>query len=125
MSDYLCFPPPQNNHSTTDLVPTSPSRTSTPHLTSPTKPKQQTCNIAFVKTHKTASTTAATILYRYGKRHNLNVANFDGHQSSIELSEAVTQVNEPYPKRKGWKVEMGTHYEVVKAHPYAGCFEQC
>lgn len=52
----------------------------------------QTCNIAFVKTHKTASTTAATIFYRYGKRHGLNVANFDGHQSSIELPDAVKEV---------------------------------
>lgn len=47
-----------------------------------------------MKTHKTASTTAATILYRYGKRHNLNVANFDGHQSSIALPDAVKQVIE-------------------------------
>eukprot|EP00752_Nemacystus_decipiens_P002360 g2229.t2 len=56
--------------------------------------ENQTCNIAFVKTHKTASTTAATIFYRYGKRHNLNVANFDGHQSSIELPDAVKQIQE-------------------------------
>lgn len=34
----------------------------------------------------------ATILYRYGKRHDLNVANFEGHQSSINLPEAVRQV---------------------------------
>lgn len=46
-----------------------------------------------MKTHKTASTTAATIFYRYGMRHNLNVANFYGHQSSIELPDAVKQVN--------------------------------
>ncbi|CAM9856161.1 unnamed protein product, partial [Ectocarpus sp. 13 AM-2016] len=51
--------------------------------------KNQTCNIAFVKTHKTASTTAATLLYRYGKRHDLSVAHFHDHQSSIELPEAI------------------------------------
>lgn len=52
-----------------------------------------------MKTHKTASTTAATILYRYGKRHNLNVANFDGHQSSIELRDAVKQVKNLQPRQ--------------------------
>lgn len=36
----------------------------------------------------------ATILYRYGKRHGLNVANFEGHQSSIDLPEAVRQVRQ-------------------------------
>ncbi|CAM9634401.1 unnamed protein product, partial [Ectocarpus sp. 8 AP-2014] len=57
--------------------------------------KNQTCNIAFVKTHKTASTTAATLLYRYGKRHDLNVAHFHGHQSSIELPEAIEDSGKP------------------------------
>ncbi|CAM9178607.1 unnamed protein product [Ectocarpus sp. 12 AP-2014] len=57
--------------------------------------KNQTCNIAFVKTHKTASTTAATLLYRYGKRHDLNVAHFHDHQSSIELPEAIEDSGKP------------------------------
>ncbi|WP_413872089.1 hypothetical protein [Tateyamaria sp.] len=30
-------------------------------------------NIAFVKTHKTGSTTMASILYRYAVRHDLKV----------------------------------------------------
>lgn len=63
--------------------------------------RKQTCNIAFVKTHKTASTTAATIFYRYGKRHNLNVANFDGHQSSIELQDAVKHVTKRRDIQRG------------------------
>ncbi|CAM9255566.1 unnamed protein product, partial [Laminaria digitata] len=57
--------------------------------------QKKTCNVAFVKTHKTASTTLATILFRYGKRHGLRVANFDGHQSSISLPEAVEAAGEP------------------------------
>eukprot|EP00903_Cladosiphon_okamuranus_P016984 g15656.t1 len=75
--------------------------------------ENQTCNIAFVKTHKTASTTAATILYRYGKRHNLKVANFDGHQSSIELSEAAKQI-----QRSGEPVDV-MHYH----HAWDGFYE--
>lgn len=34
----------------------------------------QLCNIAFVKTHKTASTTLAYLLFRYGRRHHKKVS---------------------------------------------------
>lgn len=33
----------------------------------------QLSNLAFFKTHKTGSTTLASIFYRYGVRHNLKV----------------------------------------------------
>lgn len=33
----------------------------------------QACNVAFIKTHKTASTTLAMIFVRYAKRHNKKV----------------------------------------------------
>lgn len=35
--------------------------------------RKKTTNIAFVKTHKTASTTLASILYRYARWHNVEV----------------------------------------------------
>eukprot|EP00904_Undaria_pinnatifida_P012458 jgi/Undpi1/8342/HiC_scaffold_25.g10811.m1 len=54
----------------------------------------QLCNIAFVKTHKTASTTLAYLLFRYGRRHHKKIANFDDHNSAIPLSEAVTQTKQ-------------------------------
>ncbi|CAM9756616.1 unnamed protein product, partial [Discosporangium mesarthrocarpum] len=50
------------------------------------------CNVAFVKTHKTASTTMATILYRYAKRHDFTVANFTDRHTTIPLEEAAAQV---------------------------------
>lgn len=33
----------------------------------------QLSNVAFIKTHKTASTTLASVLYRYARRHDLKV----------------------------------------------------
>lgn len=36
----------------------------------------QVCNIAFAKTHKTASTTMAMILVRYARRHDKKVIKF-------------------------------------------------
>ncbi|CAN0014418.1 unnamed protein product [Ascophyllum nodosum] len=56
--------------------------------------EQQLCNIAFVKTHKTASTTFAYILFRYARRHDLKLAYFDNHHSAIPLGEAVSQTNQ-------------------------------
>lgn len=48
----------------------------------------QLSNIAFIKTHKTASTTLASILYRYGMRHDSNIANFEQGSTFIDLEAA-------------------------------------
>lgn len=61
----------------------------------------QLSNIAFIKTHKTASTTLASILYRYGKRHDLNIAKFDQGGTYIDLDVAANQVRLRY-KVKIW-----------------------
>lgn len=55
-------------------------------------------NIAFVKTHKTASTTLTAVLYRYGLRHGLRVARFDVEGTAVTLSHAAGQVRR-YPAR--------------------------
>ncbi|CBJ28709.1 Sulfotransferase [Ectocarpus siliculosus] len=56
---------------------------------------QQACNLAFAKTHKTASTTMAMILVRYARRHDMKLASFGGnHVSAIPLTEAVQQIEE-------------------------------
>ncbi|CAN0062198.1 unnamed protein product [Pylaiella littoralis] len=49
----------------------------------------QVSNLALFKTHKTASTTLATLLHRYGKRHNLEVAHFPGFGSTIPIATAA------------------------------------
>lgn len=36
---------------------------------------QQLSNVALMRTHKTGSTTLATLFYRYGRRHGLEVRN--------------------------------------------------
>eukprot|EP00903_Cladosiphon_okamuranus_P011858 g11139.t1 len=55
------------------------------------KTSEQLANIAFMKTHKTASTTLAYLLFRYARRHKLKLAHFENHRSAIPLIEAVHQ----------------------------------
>ncbi|CAM9149828.1 unnamed protein product [Ectocarpus sp. 4 AP-2014] len=71
---------PTNRSYLNDLVANSAAQT-----------EGQLSNIAFIKTHKTASTTFAFLLYRYARRHNVKLAHFDGHNSAIPLREAVQQ----------------------------------
>lgn len=52
----------------------------------------QRCNVAFVKTHKTASTTITAVLYRYGLRHGRKVARFDVEGTAVTLEHSVKQV---------------------------------
>ncbi|CAM9861374.1 unnamed protein product [Pylaiella littoralis] len=70
---------------------------------------EQTCNIAFAKTHKTASTTMAMILVRYARRHDKKLASFGGnHVSEIPLREAVQQIED-----SGERVDvMHYHYTI-------------
>lgn len=51
------------------------------------------CNVAFVKTHKTASTTLAGVLYRYGLRHGRRVARFQVEGTAVTLEHAVKEVS--------------------------------
>lgn len=57
--------------------------------------KGQECNVAFVKTHKTASTTLTAVLYRYGVRHGQRVARFDVDGTAVTLESAAKQVCVP------------------------------
>ena len=52
----------------------------------------QLSNIAFIKTHKTASTTLASILYRYGMRHGSKMAKFNKGGTYVDLDVAAKQV---------------------------------
>lgn len=54
--------------------------------------RAQLTNIAFIKTHKTASTTLASILYRYGKRHGSNISKFKDPGTVVDLDSAAQQV---------------------------------
>ncbi|CAN0404156.1 unnamed protein product [Ectocarpus sp. 12 AP-2014] len=53
----------------------------------------QVSNVAFVKTRDTGSTTLGTLLHRYGRRHNLQVAHFPGYGSTIPIVEAAKMVS--------------------------------
>ncbi|CAM9696265.1 unnamed protein product [Choristocarpus tenellus] len=52
----------------------------------------QRSNVAFVKTHKTASTTLTAVLYRYGMRHGKRVARFDVDGTAATLEFSALQV---------------------------------
>lgn len=52
----------------------------------------QECNVAFVKTHKTASTTITAVLYRYGLRHGRRVARFKVEGTAVTLEHAAEEV---------------------------------
>lgn len=54
--------------------------------------KEQRCNVAFIKTHKTASTTLTAVLYRYGLRHGRKVARYDVEGTAVTLEHSVEQV---------------------------------
>lgn len=58
----------------------------------PPREANQLSNIAFIKTHKTASTTLASILYRYGKRHDSNISRFRERGTVVDLDSAAAQV---------------------------------
>ncbi|CAN0425901.1 unnamed protein product [Pylaiella littoralis] len=71
------------------------------------KTDAQACNLAFVKTHKTASTTLAMIFVRYARRHDKKLASFEGNfLSVIPLQLAVEQVQD-----SGQRVDV-MHYHV-------------
>lgn len=56
------------------------------------KREEQEYNVAFVKTHKTASTTLTAVIYRYGLRHDRTVARFDVEGTAVTLEHAAKQV---------------------------------
>ena len=64
----------------------------------------QRCNVAFVKTHKTASTTLTAVLYRYGLRHGKTVARFDVEGTAVTLEHAAEQVRSCRVVWCGWLV---------------------
>ncbi|CAB1103767.1 ST [Ectocarpus sp. CCAP 1310/34] len=73
----------------------------------------QKCNVAFVKTHKTASTTLAMIFVRYAKRHDKKLASFEGRfVSNVPLAVAVQQVQ-----------ESGQRVDVMHYHVHEGVWE--
>ncbi|CAM9489564.1 unnamed protein product [Scytosiphon promiscuus] len=76
----------------------------------------QLSNIAFIKTHKTASTTLAYILFRYARRHHVKLAHFDGHNSAIPLEEAVAQTRR---KGRGGLCDI-MHYHISVFGQYKG-----
>ncbi|CAM9324747.1 unnamed protein product [Pylaiella littoralis] len=78
---------------------------------------QQSSNIAFIKTHKTASTTMAFLLFRYARRHGAKLAHFDGHNTAIPLNEAVQQTRDG----KGRCDIM--HYHISTFGEYDGSWE--
>lgn len=57
------------------------------------KKEEQKCNVAFIKTHKTASTTLTSVLYRYGLRHGRRVARFDVEGTAVTLENSVNLVS--------------------------------
>eukprot|EP00752_Nemacystus_decipiens_P001803 g1742.t1 len=65
------------------------------------------CNVAFVKTHKTASTTLAGVLYRYGLRHGRRVARFHVEGTAVTLERAAMETED-----SGKRVEI-FHYHYV------------
>lgn len=60
-------------------------------------------NVVFVKTHKTGSTTLASVVYRYGLRHGLRVARFDVEGTAVTLNHAAEQVRERWVLRRSLK----------------------
>ncbi|CAM9665132.1 unnamed protein product [Ascophyllum nodosum] len=77
----------------------------------------QLSNIAFIKTHKTASTTLASILYRYGMRHGSNIAQFYRGGTFVDLDTAVKQV-----AQAGKRVDI-MHYHHAWNGFYSGTWE--
>eukprot|EP00904_Undaria_pinnatifida_P012659 jgi/Undpi1/8523/HiC_scaffold_25.g10990.m1 len=61
--------------------------------TSAANTDNQEGDIAFVKTHKTGSTTMAAILYRYAIRHDMKIAH-SGKGTSVDLKKFADEVEE-------------------------------
>eukprot|EP00904_Undaria_pinnatifida_P006312 jgi/Undpi1/2810/HiC_scaffold_14.g06187.m1 len=86
---------------------------------SASKTREQACNVAFAKTHKTASTTLAMILVRYARRHDKKLASFGGpHVSAIPLGEAVEQV-----RKSGERVDV-MHYHYTESGMFTGRWKE-
>ncbi|CAN0161576.1 unnamed protein product [Ectocarpus fasciculatus] len=85
---------------------------------SASKKTEQLSNIAFIKTHKTASTTLASILYRYGMRHDSNIAKFDQGGTFVDLDVASKQV-----AKQGKRVDI-MHYHHAWNGFYSGTWDQ-
>ncbi|CAM9406123.1 unnamed protein product, partial [Ectocarpus sp. 12 AP-2014] len=77
----------------------------------------QVANVAFVKTHKTASTTLASIMYRYAARHHLKLSYFGGSSSVTNLTSAATEMRE-----SGQRVDL-MHYHITPNAQYEGTWK--
>lgn len=78
----------------------------------------QLSNLALMRTHKTGSTTLAVLLYRYGRRHGLEVAQFTGAHSTIPIAEAARKTQESQ------KFVDIMHYHIGDAGPLAGTWDE-
>eukprot|EP00904_Undaria_pinnatifida_P003356 jgi/Undpi1/13020/HiC_scaffold_8.g02683.m1 len=78
----------------------------------------QLSNVALMRTHKTGSTTLATLFYRYGRRHGLEVAQFVGSHSTIPIAQAAqkTQQSQRY-------VDI-MHYHIGEDGPLVGTWDE-
>eukprot|EP00903_Cladosiphon_okamuranus_P020271 g18603.t1 len=85
---------------------------------SASRKSEQLSNIAFIKTHKTASTTLASILYRYGMRHNSAIAKFREGGTYVDLDSATKQIAE-----QGRRVDI-MHYHHAWNGFYSGTWDQ-
>lgn len=70
-------------------------------------------NVVFVKTHKTGSTTLASVVYRYGLRHGLRVARFDVEGTAVTLDHAAEQVREAVGVTAHVKIHIPVHMALV------------
>ncbi|CAM9149905.1 unnamed protein product [Ectocarpus sp. 4 AP-2014] len=77
----------------------------------------QVANVAFVKTHKTASTTLAAIMYRYAARHELKLSHFGGG-STISLKSAAAKTKEDRQL-----VDI-MHYHITTQGQYTGTWDE-
>ncbi|CAM9325575.1 unnamed protein product [Ectocarpus sp. 12 AP-2014] len=78
----------------------------------------QVANVAFVKTHKTASTTVAAIMYRYAARHQLKLSYFGGSSSVTMLSSAARETIQ-----SGQRVDL-MHYHISARGQYKGTWNK-
>ncbi|CAM9934952.1 unnamed protein product, partial [Ectocarpus sp. 13 AM-2016] len=77
----------------------------------------QVANVAFVKTHKTASTTLAAIMYRYAARHELKLSHFGGG-STVSLKSAAAET-----KENRQLVDI-MHYHITTQGQYTGTWDE-
>ncbi|CAN0088221.1 unnamed protein product, partial [Ectocarpus sp. 6 AP-2014] len=77
----------------------------------------QVANVAFVKTHKTASTTLAAIMYRYAARHELKLSHFGGG-SAVSLKSAAAKTKEDRQL-----VDI-MHYHITTQGQYTGTWDE-